>query len=36
MKFVSDRLKYLAKFADLDDPEAVNLFMASARALDKS
>ena len=31
MKFVSNRLKYLAKFADLDDPEAVNLFMASAR-----
>jgi hypothetical protein len=31
MKFVSNRLKYLAKFADLDDPEAVDLFMASAR-----
>jgi hypothetical protein len=28
LKFVSDRLKYLAKSVDLDNPESVGLFMA--------
>jgi integrase len=34
VKFVSDRLKYLAKYVNLDDPEAVNLFIARKQCLD--
>ena len=34
VKFVSDRLKYLAKHVDLDDANAVNLFIAGKRCLE--
>jgi integrase len=32
--FVSDRLKYLAKYVSLDNPEEVNLFIARKQCLD--
>jgi hypothetical protein len=34
VKSVSDRLKYLAKYVNLDDPEAVILFIARKTVLD--
>jgi hypothetical protein len=34
VKFVSDRLKYSAKYVNLDDLEAVNLFIARKQCLD--
>jgi hypothetical protein len=34
VKFVSDRLKYIAKYANLDDPYELNLFIARKRCLD--
>jgi len=34
VKFVSDRLKYLAKHVDLSDPNAVNLFIARKQCLE--
>ncbi len=34
VKFVSDRLKYLAQYVNLDDPEEVNLLIARKQCLD--
>jgi hypothetical protein len=31
---VSDRLKYIAKYVRLDDPEAINLFIARKQCLE--
>jgi integrase len=31
LRFVSDRLKYLSRFVDLDDPESVNIFIANKK-----
>ena len=33
VKFVSDRLKFLAKHVDLDDADSVNLFVARKQCL---
>jgi len=33
VKFVSDRLKHLAKNVDIDDPDSVNMFIARKQCL---